>query len=152
MYMCSLPNSSDHSAWTFWWQAKAFHTVTDSPNTTEIWLTLLWPPQNCFPFAPLLLFFAHQDPAFLLCQVLPGLCLCYTTVPFRLRQGLKVSKLLGNQSSERSGIFLFSLSLVCGCRKITSALWKWGAARCSSLSTPWHSCLSELFTGMAKRY
>lgn len=36
-------------------------------------------------------------------------CGCYATVPCGLKQGLKVSKLLGNQSSERSGIFLFSL-------------------------------------------
>lgn len=87
-------------------------------------------PQKCFSFASIFLFFAHRGPAFLLCQApfLDCACLCYTTVVFRLRQGLKVSKLLGNQRSERSGIFLFSLSLVGGCWKITNALWKWGAA------------------------
>lgn len=98
-------------------------------------------PQKCFSFAPILLIFAHRGPAFFLCQALPGPCLCYTTVPFRLRQGLKGSKLLGNQSSERSGIFLFSLSLVGGCWKITNTLWTWGAARRSFPSALWHACL-----------
>lgn len=99
-------------------------------------------PLKCFLFPRLLLFFfAHRGPAFLLCQALPELCLCCTTVPFRLRQGLKVSKLLGNESSERSEIFLFSLILVGGCWKITNTLWKCGAVSCSFPSTPWHSCL-----------
>lgn len=73
---------------------------------------LLWAPEHTFLFAPLVLFLHMEDvpgPAFLWCQALPGLWLCYTTMPCRLRQGLKVLKLLGNQSSERSGIFLFSL-------------------------------------------
>lgn len=131
MYMRSLPNSSDHSAWTFWWQAKTFHTVTGSPKTTEIWLTLLWSPRNALLLHPSCFFFffcTSRSSISLVPGSLPGLCLCYTTVPFRLRQGLKVSKLLGNQRSERSRIFLFSLSLLGGCWKITNALWKWGAA------------------------
>lgn len=69
-------------------------------------------PQMCFPLCTPLDFLRIEDvpgPAFLLCQALPGLWLCYTTVPCGLRQELKVSKLLGNQSSERSWIFLFSL-------------------------------------------
>lgn len=69
-------------------------------------------PQTCFCICTPPAFLHIKDVlglAFLLCQALPGLWMCYTTVPCRLRQGLKVSKLLGNQSSERSGIFLFSL-------------------------------------------
>lgn len=88
-------------------------------------------PQKCSSFASILLFFffcTSRSSISLVPGSLPGLCLCYTTVPFRLRQGLKVSKLLGNQRSERSRIFLFSLSLLGGCWKITNALWKWGAA------------------------
>lgn len=52
MYMCSPPNSSDHSARTFWWQANAFYTVTDCPNTTQVWLMLLWSPRNAFLLHP----------------------------------------------------------------------------------------------------
>lgn len=153
MYLCSLPNSSDHSAHTFWWQAKVFHTLTDSPNTKEIWLMLLWSPWNAFFFHASCFFFCTPWSSI---SLVPG---SSWTVPVlhncALQTEARIKSVQIIRKSEQWKVRDLS---------IFSHLGRWLLKnhkcslkmRGSELQLSEHSLaftsVSELFTGMAKRY